>query len=125
MIVPMVPSTNNRWLCLQLNQAPGEAEFQRISSGGTSRRSGTEHSRKCRVSAPADLIPLRHGVAPVSLNHLPSKTTRVSRAKAATFKATQGQGRASVKNSAMSVDRQAILARRVELMKPVWPFNHA
>ena len=125
MIVHMVPSTNNRWLCLQPTHAPGEAEFQRITSVGTSQRSRTDHSRKSGVSAPADLIPLRQCVAPVSLNHLPSKTTRVSQAKAATSKATQVQGLASVKNAAMSVNRQSFLARRVELMKPVWAFNHS
>ena len=68
--------------------------------------------------SPADLNPRKHGVVPVSLNMLPLKTTKVSRAK------LQGQGHARVKSvPASSIDRQAFLAQRVELMGPVRAFG--
>jgi len=106
------------------SRAPGEAEFKRVSSGTTHLRSGKQHSKKSGVSSPADLNPRKHGVQPVSLISFPAKTVKVSRGKSVATSAAQGQGSTSVKSAAApSVDRQAFLARRVDLMGPVTDFG--
>ena len=101
-----------------------EAEFQRISIGTMRRWSGKLHSKKSGVSNPADLNMHKHGVQPVSLNTLLAKTSKVSRIKSAVIHVAQGQGRTSVKSAAApSVDMQAFLAHRVDLMEPVRAFG--
>lgn len=104
------------------SRAQGEGEFKPASTG-KSRRRHRERKHKSGVSSPGDLNPRQYGVTPVSLNTLPSKTTR-SRVKTASAPAARGKGRASVTNvPAVSVDKQTFRTRRGDLMGPVRAFG--